>query len=69
MRPLAMDGAGKDAFRLKPDVVLMERTQVRFILDEKWKRLDLDHSARTQHGGQRRLSGSTTGAWRSPGQC
>ena len=40
MRPLATDGTGKDAFRLKPDIVLMERGQVRFILDTKWKRLD-----------------------------
>ena len=39
---LATDGAGKDAFRLKPDVVLLERKQVRFILDAKWKRLDPD---------------------------
>ena len=42
MRPLATDGAGKDAFRLKPDIVLMERGQARFILDAKWKRLDPD---------------------------
>ena len=42
MRHLATDGAGKQAFRLKPDVVLMERRQVRFILDAKWKRLDPD---------------------------
>ena len=40
MRPLATDGAGNDAFRLKPDVVLSDGTQVRFILDAKWKRLD-----------------------------
>ena len=40
MKNLATDGAGKDAFRLKPDVTLMERGQVRFILDAKWKRLD-----------------------------
>ena len=39
-RPLATDGAGKEAFRLKPDIVLSDRTQVRFILDAKWKRLD-----------------------------
>ena len=38
---LATDGAGKDAFRLKPDVVLIEHKRVRFILDAKWKRLDL----------------------------
>ena len=41
MRPLAIDGSGKDAFRLKPDVVLSERGQVRYILDAKWKRLKL----------------------------
>ncbi len=40
MRPLATDGADKPAFWLKPDIVLMERGQVRFILDAKWKRLD-----------------------------
>ena len=40
MRPLATDGAGKDAFRLKPDIVLSHRAQVRYILDAKWKRLD-----------------------------
>ena len=37
---LATDGAGKPAFRLKPDVVLSERGKVRFILDAKWKHLD-----------------------------
>ena len=42
MRHLATDGADKEAFRLKPDVVLLERKQVRFILDAKWKRLDPD---------------------------
>ncbi|MYN64632.1 MAG: hypothetical protein F4X11_06340 [Acidobacteria bacterium] len=41
MRSLARDGAGKDSFRLKPDIVLSDRAQVRFILDAKWKRLDL----------------------------
>ena len=41
-RHLATDGAGKPAFRLKPDVALMERGQVRFILDAKWKHLDPD---------------------------
>ena len=40
MRHLATDGAGRNALRMKPDVVLMERGQVRFILDAKWKRLD-----------------------------
>ena len=40
MRHLAMDGAGKEAFWMKPDIVLMEQGQVRFILDAKWKRLD-----------------------------
>ena len=39
--PLAADHAGLDAFRLKPDIVLLtESGQVRFILDAKWKRLD-----------------------------
>ena len=42
MRHLATDGAGREAFRLKPDVVLMERGQARFVLDAKWKRLDPD---------------------------
>ena len=42
MLQLATDGAGKDAFRLKPDLVLIERKRVRFILDAKWKRLDPD---------------------------
>ena len=37
---LATDGAGQQAFWLKPDIVLMERGEVRFILDAKWKRLD-----------------------------
>ena len=41
MWPLATDVAGKDAFRLKPDVVLFDRKRVRFILDAKWKPLDL----------------------------
>ena len=41
MRQLATDGAGKDAFRLKPDIVLIERKRVRFVLDAKWKRLDI----------------------------
>ena len=40
MRHLATDAAGKAAFRLKPDVVLSHRGQVRFVLDAKWKRLD-----------------------------
>ena len=39
-RPLAMDEADRPAFWLKPDIVLMERGQARFILDAKWKRLD-----------------------------
>ena len=42
MRHLATDSAGEKTFRLKPDVVLMERRQVRFILDAKWKRLEPD---------------------------
>lgn len=42
MRHLATDGAGKEAFRLKPDIILMECGQARFILDAKWKRLDPD---------------------------
>ena len=40
MRHLATDNAGTAAFRLKPDVVLMERGQCRFVLDAKWKHLD-----------------------------
>ena len=40
VRPLATDQVGRDAFRLKPDIVLTERGQVRFILDAKWKHLD-----------------------------
>ena len=40
MRHLATDGAGRNAFWLKPDIVLKERRQVRFILDAKWKHLD-----------------------------
>ena len=40
MKNLATDGAGRDAFFLKPDVVLMDHGQARFILDAKWKRLD-----------------------------
>ncbi|MXY22918.1 MAG: hypothetical protein F4Y45_00120 [Acidobacteria bacterium] len=40
MRALAKDGAGREAFWLKPDIVLSDRRQVRFILDAKWKRLD-----------------------------
>jgi len=39
-RHLATDATGKRAFRLKPDIVLIERGQIRFILDAKWKRLD-----------------------------
>ncbi len=42
IRSLAKDCSGNDAFRLKPDVVLMEHGQVRFVLDAKWKRLDRD---------------------------
>ena len=40
MRHLAADGGGRPAFWLKPDIVLMERGEVRLILDAKWKRLD-----------------------------
>ena len=47
MRHLAVDDAERPAFRLKPDIVLMERGQVRFILDAKWKRLE---PARRNHG-------------------
>ena len=39
-RPLATDAAGESAFKLIPDIVLMEHGKVRFILDAKWKRLD-----------------------------
>ena len=37
---LATDGAGGSAFRMKPDIALMERGRIRFILDAKWKRID-----------------------------
>ena len=48
MRALATDGAGRGTFRLKPDVVLIERgRQIRFVLDAKWKRLD---PTATNHG-------------------
>ena len=47
MRHPATDGAGKNAFRLKPDVVLTERGQFRFVLDAKWKHLD---AAAPNHG-------------------
>lgn len=40
-RPLATDVADRPAFWMKPDIALMERGQVRFILDAKWKRVDL----------------------------
>ena len=39
MSNLARDSSGKPVFRLKPDIALMKRGQVRFILDAKWKRL------------------------------
>ena len=39
-RHLATDIADRRAFWLEPDIALMERGQVRFILDAKWKRLD-----------------------------
>ncbi len=37
---LATDEANRPAFGMRPDIALMERDQVRFILDAKWKRLD-----------------------------
>ena len=37
---LAIDEANRPAFRLKPDITLIEHGRVRFILDAKWKRLD-----------------------------
>ena len=40
MRHLATEGTGKGAFRLKPDVVLLEHGLFRFVLDAKWKHLD-----------------------------
>ncbi len=43
-RHLATDGTCKPVFRLKPDIALMDRQQVRFILDSKWKRLDHSES-------------------------
>lgn len=45
-RYLATDGDGKKTFLLKPDIVLRENGQTRFILDAKWKRLDLRIPAR-----------------------
>ena len=66
MRPLATDGAGKDAFRLKPDIVL-ERGQVRFILDAKWKRLDPtapNHGVRPDDAYQLFAYGKTYGCRR-----
>ena len=39
-RHLATDAADRPVFGLKPDIALLERGQVRFILDAKWKRLD-----------------------------
>lgn len=47
MRHLTTDGAGDRVFWMKPDIALMERDQVRFILDAKWKRLD---PGETNHG-------------------
>ena len=47
MQHLATDSAGTAAFRLKPDVVLKEHGQVRFVLDAKWKHLD---TAAPNHG-------------------
>ena len=44
MTHLARDSAGKPVFRLKPDIALIERDQVRFILDSKWKRLASNES-------------------------
>ena len=40
MRHLATDAVDRPAFWMKPDIVLIERGQVRFILDAKWKRVD-----------------------------
>ncbi len=37
---LAIDDRDQEWFYLKPDIVLQERGQNRFILDAKWKRLD-----------------------------
>ena len=47
-RHLATDDGGKRAFWLKPDIVLRENGQVRFILDAKWKRLEPDK--KSNHG-------------------
>lgn len=46
-RHLAMGEADRPAFWLKPDIVLMERGRVRFVLDAKWKPLD---SGAPNHG-------------------
>ena len=40
MRPLATNAANEGSFYMKPDIALLERNKVRFILDAKWKRLD-----------------------------
>ena len=40
MRHLATDIADRPAFRMKPDIALLERGQILFILDAKWKHLD-----------------------------
>ena len=40
LRPLATNAANKGSFYMKPDIALLERNNVRFILDAKWKRLD-----------------------------
>ena len=31
---------GKDAFRMKPDIALLQSDEVRFVLDAKWKEID-----------------------------
>ena len=44
---LATDAVDRPAFWMKPDMALLERDQVRFILDAKWKRL---HPSERNHG-------------------
>ena len=65
--PLATDGAGGSAFQMKPDIALMERGRVRFILDAKWKRIDPgkpNHGVDQADAYQMFAYGRTYGCWR-----
>ncbi len=46
---LVWDEQGRPTFAMKPDISLMERDDVRFILDTKWKRVNGDSNDR-KHG-------------------